>query len=173
VGAGPPGDVTVAERRPALRGGAHDLFVDSNTRRCWCARRPPGDYVVETKVRLTGLPDEGCCFNFAQGGLVIYGDDDNFIKLSSASIWETRQTEFAKELSDVQPGQNRYGNTVVGPPGEDWTYLRIVVERLTARSSRRPAETPSATPRTPARTAGRGCVVACGRTAWARTPGSA
>jgi arabinan endo-1,5-alpha-L-arabinosidase len=82
-------------------------------------------------VRLTGLPDEGCCFNFAQAGLVIYDDDDDFIKLVSASIWETRQTEFAKELSDPQEGQNRYGNTVVGPPGDEWTYLRIVVERLT------------------------------------------
>jgi arabinan endo-1,5-alpha-L-arabinosidase len=31
----------------------------------------------------------------------------------------------------VQPGQRRYGNTVVGPPAADGTaYLRIVVERL-------------------------------------------
>ena len=40
------------------------------------------------------------------------------------SIWETRQTEFAKELSPVPAGYPRYGNTVVGPPGE-WTWLRI------------------------------------------------
>ena len=61
---------------------------------------------------------------------MIYGDDDNFIKLVSASIWETRQTEFAKELNPVPQGWSRYGNTVVGPPGDDWTYLRIVVEHL-------------------------------------------
>jgi len=57
--------------------------------------------------------------------LVIYGGDDNFIKLAHVSIWETRQTEFAKELAPVPDGYPRYGNTVVGPPGE-WTYLRIV-----------------------------------------------
>jgi arabinan endo-1,5-alpha-L-arabinosidase len=112
-----------------------DLFVDSNNASVLLRDAPAGDYVVETKVRVD-VPDEGCCYNFAQGGLVIYGDDDNFIKLSSASIWETRQTEFAKELSDVQEGQNRYGNTVVGPPGQDWTYLRIVVERLSGQEQR-------------------------------------
>jgi len=63
-----------------------------------------------------------------QTGLVIYGDDDNFIKLSHVSIFNTRQTEFAKELFPVEEGYPRYGNTVVGPPS-DWTYLRIVVER--------------------------------------------
>jgi arabinan endo-1,5-alpha-L-arabinosidase len=71
------------------------------------------------------VPAEGCCFNYVQAGLVVYGDDDNFIKLTHASIWETRQTEFAKEVPTGAPGFPRYGNTVVGPP-DDWTYLRIV-----------------------------------------------
>jgi arabinan endo-1,5-alpha-L-arabinosidase len=106
-----------------------DLYVDNNTASVLVRDAPAGDYVVETKVRVD-VPDEGCCFNYAQAGLVVYGDDDNFVKLSSASIWETRQTEFAKELSPVPAGWSRYGNTVVGPPGEDWTWLRIVVERL-------------------------------------------
>ena len=108
-----------------------DLYVDSNTASVLVRDAPRGDYVVETKVRLSGLPDEGCCFNYAQAGLVIYEDDDNFVKLTDVSIWETRQTEFAKELNPVPEGWSRYGNTVVGPPGDDWTYLRIVVERLT------------------------------------------
>jgi arabinan endo-1,5-alpha-L-arabinosidase len=107
-----------------------DLYVDTNTASVLVRDAPTRDFVVETKVRLDGLPDEGCCFNYAQAGLVLYGDDDNFIKLTSASIWETRQTEFAKELNPVPEGWNRYGNTVVGPPGEDWTYLRIVAEHL-------------------------------------------
>ncbi len=61
------------------------------------------DYVVETRVKLN-LPPEGCCYNYVQAGLVIYGDDDNFIKLTHVSIWETRQTEFAKELAPVPAG---------------------------------------------------------------------
>ena len=107
-----------------------DLYVDSDTASVLVRDAPRGDYVVETKVRLAGLPDEGCCFNYAQAGLVVYADDDNFVKLTSASIWETRQTEFAKELNPAPEGWSRYGNTVVGPPGDDWTHLRIVVERL-------------------------------------------
>lgn len=128
---GREGDATVSGGLLRWEVEHTDLYVDSNTASVLVRDAPSGDYVVETKVRLQGLPDEGCCFNYAQAGLVIYGDDDNFVKLTSASIWETRQTEFAKELSPVPEGWSRYGNTVVGPPGDDWTYLRIVVERLT------------------------------------------
>jgi arabinan endo-1,5-alpha-L-arabinosidase len=103
---------------------AADLYVDSNNASVLLESAPNGNYVVETRVRLN-LPAEGCCFNYVQAGLVIYADDDNFIKLVHVSIWETRQTEFAKELFPVPDGYPRYGNTVVGPPGE-WTYLRIV-----------------------------------------------
>ena len=113
-----------------------DLYVDSDTASVLVRDAPRGDYVVQTKVRLTGLPDEGCCFNYAQAGLVIYGDDDNFVKLTDISIWETRQTEFAKELAPAPEGWSRYGNTVVGPPGDDWTWLRVVVERLTGAERR-------------------------------------
>jgi arabinan endo-1,5-alpha-L-arabinosidase len=103
---------------------AADLHQDSNNASVLIEDAPNGNYVVETKVRLD-LPPEGCCFNYVQAGLVIYGDDDNFIKLVHVSIWNTRQTEFAKELFPVPAGYPRYGNTVVGPPDE-WTYLRIV-----------------------------------------------
>ncbi len=103
---------------------AADLFESSNNASVLVEAVPSGKYMVETKVRLN-LPPEGCCFNYVQAGLVIYGNDDNFVKLAHVSIWETRQTEFAKELFPVPAGYPRYGNTVVGPPDE-WTYLRIV-----------------------------------------------
>jgi arabinan endo-1,5-alpha-L-arabinosidase len=102
-----------------------DLFVNNNTASVLLEDAPNGNYVVETKVRLD-LPPDGCCFNYVQAGLVIYDGDDNFIKLVEVSIWETRQTEFAKEEAPVPDGYPRYGNTVVGPPGEGWTWLRIV-----------------------------------------------
>jgi len=102
---------------------AADLFEDSNNASVLVRQAPTSDYVVETKVSLD-LPAEGCCHNYVQAGLVIYGDDDNFIKLAHVSIWETRQTEFAKEQGPVPTGYPRYGNTVVGPPGAD-TWLRI------------------------------------------------
>jgi arabinan endo-1,5-alpha-L-arabinosidase len=130
------GDVTVSDGLLRWEVEHTDLYVDSNTASVLVRDAPSGDYVVETKVRLSGLPDEGCCFNYTQAGLVIYEDDDNFIKLTDISIWETRQTEFAKEMYPVPEGWSRYGNTVVGPPGDDWTYLRIVVERLTGAEQR-------------------------------------
>ena len=119
---------------------AADLFVDSNNASVLTELAPSENYIVEARVKLN-LPAEGCCFNYVQAGLVIYGDDDNFIKLVPVSIWETRQTEFAKELAPVPAGYPRYGNTVVGPPDE-WTYLRIVKrsnnagEQYTAYTSR-------------------------------------
>jgi arabinan endo-1,5-alpha-L-arabinosidase len=103
---------------------AADLFVDSNNASVLTEPVPSDTYMVETRVKLN-LPPEGCCFNYVQAGLVIYGDDNNFIKLVPVSIWDTRQTEFAKELAAVPAGYPRYGNTVVGPL-EEWTYLRIV-----------------------------------------------
>lgn len=103
---------------------AADLYVDSNTASVLTEDAPDGDYVVEAKVHLD-VPGEGCCFNYVQAGLVVHGSDDAFIKLTNTSIWETRQTEFAKEVPTASAGYPRYGNTVVGPPS-DWTYLRIV-----------------------------------------------
>ena len=130
------GEVTVSDGQLRWQVEHTDLYVDSNTASVLVRNAPKGDYFVETKVRLDGLPAEGCCFNYAQAGLVIYEDDDNFVKLTDTSIWETRQTEFAKELNPVPEGWQRYGNTVVGPPGDDWTWLRIVVERLTGAEQR-------------------------------------
>src|SRR5207302_2960406 len=59
---------------------AADLFVDSNNASVLVEATPRGDYLVETRLNLN-VPPEGCCQNFVQAGLVIYGDDDNFIKL--------------------------------------------------------------------------------------------
>ena len=106
-----------------------ELNTTNNTASVLLRDQPRGDYVFETKVRVD-VPDEGCCFNFAQAGIIVYGDDDNFVKLTNTSIYNTRQTEFAKELNPVPAGWSKYGNTVVGPPSKEWTYLRIVVEQL-------------------------------------------
>lgn len=106
---------------------AADLYQDNNSASVLTTDAPNGNYVVEARVRLN-LPAEGCCFNFTQAGLVIYGDDDNYIKLTHVSIWETRQTEFAKEYLNAERGP-LYGNTVGGTPDEDM-YLRIVVRNV-------------------------------------------
>jgi len=85
---------------------------------------PAGDYIMQTRIKTT-VPLDGCCHNFVQGGMLNYQDDGNYIKLSVSSIWETRQTEFGKEVTPVPAGYPHYGNGVDGPVA-DWTYLRIV-----------------------------------------------
>jgi arabinan endo-1,5-alpha-L-arabinosidase len=122
----PPGESSYGLEAGTLRfeTQAADLHEASNNAAVLLEAAPQYDYLVETRVKLN-VPAEGCCFNYVQAGLVIYGDDDNYVKLVHVSIWETRQTEFAKEASPVPTGYPRYGNTVIGPPNE-WTYLRIV-----------------------------------------------
>ena len=117
-----------------------DLYGDQNNASVLIEPAPPGNWIVETRVKLN-LPAEGCCHNYVQAGLVIYGDDDNYIKLVHVSMDDTRQTEFAKELAPVPSGYPRYGNTVVGPP-DLWTWLRVARrgygagERYSASTSR-------------------------------------
>jgi arabinan endo-1,5-alpha-L-arabinosidase len=107
-----------------MKTAAGDLSNETNSAPVLTTRLPQRDVVVQTRVRLN-LPPEGCCYNFVQAGLVLYANDDRFIKLTHVSIYETRQTEFAKEVPRVPAEYPRYGNTVVGAPGL-WTTLRIV-----------------------------------------------
>jgi arabinan endo-1,5-alpha-L-arabinosidase len=126
----------VAEEDFAVEGGAlrwntqdGDIARDSNKASILTRNAPPtGDYVVQTRVKLD-VPPEGCCHNFVQAGIVLHQGKDEFIKLVHVSIWETRQTEFAKEIpTPPAPEYPVYGNGVVGPPGNT-TTLRIVVDR--------------------------------------------
>jgi arabinan endo-1,5-alpha-L-arabinosidase len=131
-----PAESAYELRDGALRWQTHagDLARESDNAPVLTRPAPAGDFVVETRVRLD-LPPEGCCFNYVQAGLALYGDDDRYLKLTHVSIWETRQTEFAKEVTGAD-GTGQYGNTVVAAPG-DWTHLRVAVERLSAEERRR------------------------------------
>ena len=96
-----------------------DLYKDRNDASVLVEATPASDYVVETRVNLP-IPGDYTGHNYAQAGLVIYGDDNNYIKLVHVAINGTRQTEYAKEI----PTGQRYGNTIIAPPS-DWTFLRI------------------------------------------------
>jgi arabinan endo-1,5-alpha-L-arabinosidase len=86
-------------------------------------KAPKGDYVLDTKVSVS-TPNDSSVHNYVQGGLIVYKNAANYVRLTSNSIWNTRQTEFGKHVSP-KAGYPAYGNGVVGPVG-DWTYLRIV-----------------------------------------------
>lgn len=85
-------------------------------------KAPAGDWVAETRVAVS-TPATGDGLNYVQGGLIVYGDDGNYVRLTSNSIFDTRQTEFGKEVTTA--GTSAYGNMVVGPVGSA-TTLRIV-----------------------------------------------
>jgi arabinan endo-1,5-alpha-L-arabinosidase len=110
-----------------------DLYEGINSASVLTEVAPTGEFLVETKFEFNMDP-AGCCFNFQQAGIVLYQDDDHFVKLAHVSIWETRQIEWAKETGATDPDRARnhtYGNSVIGPPGAagvqtTTTYLRIV-----------------------------------------------
>ena len=81
---------------------------------------PEGAYVAETKLTINlGVED---IRNYQQGGLVAYLGDDEFVRLSHVAIWNTRQTEFGKEMPYA--GRLSYGGMLVGPPAGT-TWLRL------------------------------------------------
>lgn len=87
---------------------------------------PPGkDWAVETKMT-TSVPFGGsCCFNFAQGALFIYGNDGNSIKLDVFPDFETRQTEFGKQVNPVPANYPTYDHAFIGTAAQT-TWMRIV-----------------------------------------------
>jgi arabinan endo-1,5-alpha-L-arabinosidase len=107
---------------------AAELYEDNNTASILVMDAPAEEsYIVETRLNLNLPNDESCCYNFVQAGMVIYKNDDAYVKANLASIFNTRQVEFGKEWPAEGLPQRwpRYGNTVAGPMS-DWTYLRIV-----------------------------------------------
>jgi arabinan endo-1,5-alpha-L-arabinosidase len=133
------GGVLTMEIQQPANGQASDLNSANNSASVLLRDAPKKDYIVETALRLNVPDSPECCYNYAQGGVLVYESDDSFVKLTDTSIWNTRQTEWAKEIPPPVPaGWNRYGNTVVGPPSDsgEWTYLRIAVERLSGAERR-------------------------------------
>jgi hypothetical protein len=66
--------------------------------------------------------------NFQQAGLIAYDNDNNFARLSSVAIWNTRQVEFGRELVATADGRTSYGGAVVGTPART-VWLRLAHTR--------------------------------------------
>ena len=84
-----------------------------------------GDWMVETKMTTSTPFDNSCCYNFAQGALFIYGDDANSIKLDIFPDFDTRQTEFGKQVGPVAADYPTYDHETAGTAAPT-TWLRIV-----------------------------------------------
>jgi arabinan endo-1,5-alpha-L-arabinosidase len=81
---------------------------------------PKGNYTVQTKLTI----DLGTntVLNYQQGGLIAYVDDDLWTRLSHVAIWNTRQTEFGKEMPFADG--TSFGGMLIGPPA-DTTWLQL------------------------------------------------
>jgi len=99
---------------------AKDLVGTGNDAGVLLRKPPSGDWTVETKLTID--LGETTVRNFQQGGLIAYVSDDHFARFSHVAIFNTRQTEFGKEMPYA--GRLAFGGTIVGPPAET-TWLRL------------------------------------------------
>jgi hypothetical protein len=97
-----------------------DLTGNTDNASVLLREAPQGDYVVETKLKIDLGTDD--IRNYQQGGLIAYVNDDRFVRLSHVAIWNTRQTEFGKEMPFA--GGLSFGGMLIGPPA-DTTWLRL------------------------------------------------
>ncbi|HUO60311.1 MAG TPA: family 43 glycosylhydrolase [Candidatus Acidoferrales bacterium] len=100
---------------------AGDIYQGQHDAALLTEAAPSGNYIVETRLSMN-VPLYGE-HNYAQGGVMIYKDDGNYVKLVVDSIGPTRQIEFAKQTT--ASGSPKYGKTYLGAPS-DSTWLRIV-----------------------------------------------
>ncbi|MCU1432495.1 MAG: glycoside hydrolase family 43 protein [Actinotalea sp.] len=114
-------DVTVAGGSLVWQVEPTDLVGAGNNAGILLRDPPDGDWTVETKVAIDLGTD--VILNYQQAGLIAYVNDDDFARLSHVAIWNTRQTEFGRELPYA--GTTSYGGTIIGPPAEV-TWLRLV-----------------------------------------------
>lgn len=81
---------------------------------------PSGDYTVETRLTIdTGI---NTVRNFQQAGLVVYVNNDQFLRYDHVAAGTTRFLEFGKVT--VQNGVRSWGAAIIGPPAAT-TWLRI------------------------------------------------
>jgi arabinan endo-1,5-alpha-L-arabinosidase len=89
---------------------------------------PPGDYMVETRLAIN-LPTSGDGADYAQAGVLLYKDDNNFVRIDLYNNNDTRQIEFIKAETAEQSGYPTWGATNVGTAAistDVSAWLRIV-----------------------------------------------
>lgn len=93
-------------------------------------REPPeGEWIMETEFHLD-LGEE-TNRNHQQAGLIVYNDDDDFLRLGQVAIGPTRQVEFGKQLADED--RLDWGAHLGGPAAPDqWLRIHHTVDPQTA-----------------------------------------
>lgn len=71
--------------------------------------------MVETHLTIN-LPITGSSSNYAQAGLLLYGDDNKYLRLDMYANSDTRQIEFINAETAQVSGYPTWGATALGPP---------------------------------------------------------
>ncbi len=107
-----------------------DLVGSGNTGSVLLSQTPgDGDWVAETKVHL----DLGVntVRNYQQAGMIAYENDDDFARLGTVAIWNTRQTEFGRETAAAPDGRTSYGGAPIGTAAPT-LWMRVAHHRNAA-----------------------------------------
>jgi hypothetical protein len=103
------------------------------------AGAPSGDWTLETKVTVPF--GDTVPFGWPQAGVVVYGDDDDFVDLTYGARNRTRMVNFGTEVP--WPTGVTYGSAQVGPTSDTmWLRLRHTVDRETGEHRYRAATSP-------------------------------
>ena len=99
---------------------AADLFGENNTASVVLRRAPAGPYTAEVKLAIDlGVNTDR---SFQQAGMVVYLNDDHHLRLTHVAIFNTRQTEFMKEMPFADGISS--GGMLIGTPAPV-TWLRV------------------------------------------------
>ncbi|MGH9161795.1 MAG: family 43 glycosylhydrolase [Vicinamibacteraceae bacterium] len=116
----PDASVGVVDGRLQWPLASVDVVGSGNTGPLLLRTPPPGAWIAETKLHLDLGVDT--IRNYQQAGLIVYLDDDHFLRLGDVAIWSSRQVEFGKELAAA--GRLEWGAHLGGPVASTM-WLRI------------------------------------------------
>lgn len=111
----PDDGITVAGGDLVWPARSVDLVGGGNTGALLLREMPEGDWVAETELTLD--LGETSVRNYQQAGLIVHENDQDFARLGSVAIWNTRTVEYGRELA-VSPGDPRtiYAGAIIGAP---------------------------------------------------------
>jgi len=88
---------------------------------------PSGNYLIEIKFHSLVPPTNDLDANYSSQGLLVYSNDNTYLRLDQVANFDTRQIEFLNQLSSLSTDFYAPGGT---PNGANYTYLRLA-KRIT------------------------------------------
>ena len=83
---------------------------------------PAGNYLIEVKFHSLVPPTTCCTANYSSQGLMVYSNDNTYLRLDEFADFDTRQIEFLNQVNSLSTD---YYAPVGTPNGANFTYLRL------------------------------------------------